>query len=145
MKAKQYISLFLILSVLFFTFTATADTVKLNKILQQFSDPRVTSLQKVDLIKQYKGQSVRGDGRVRDVVKSFGKDEKALVYLRKPYGGKNFELILTVSQESAEKIKKGRGIKFEGKFAGMTFETLRFDDAKITSKGGIDWLGWWPF
>ena len=145
MKRKIICLVSILLLTALVSFSSYAENITLDTMLRKLGDRNVTSLKKVELIDSYKGQVVKGAGKVRDVVKSFGSENTALVYIRKPYQGKLYEIILTVDQQSAENIKKGRNIAFEGKFAGMTFETLRLEEGKITGSGGMGWFGWWPF
>jgi len=108
--------------------------MKLNQLMKRLTQYGQTSLQRSDALKEYKGFSVRGVGKVTDIIKSPGESDKALVYLTKTYGNKIYELVLTVDADSVEKIKKYSYLKFVGNFEGMALETLRFDDAKILPK-----------
>lgn len=129
----------LILFITFSSLSCYAGLLTLNKMLGKLSTPRLTSLQKSNLVEQYKGQEVKGIGKVKDILKSFASENTAMLYIEKPFRGKRYEIVLVVSQNSVKKIKKGQRIRFEGKFVGITFNTLRFEDAKLIHKS------WWPF
>ena len=62
-----------------------------------------------------------------------------MVYLKKRYRHKDYELVLVISEESAEKITKGMSLRFEGNFAGMTYHTLRFKNVALVANS------WWFF
>lgn len=121
--------------------TCYAENVSLDVMLRQLSKSRLTSLQKLELIEQYTGKIVAGKGKVKDVIKSYGTENEAMVYLSKPVGDKQYELVIMAPQEEADKVRKGKTVGFEGVFAGMSFETLRFKNARITKKR----KSWWPF
>ena len=89
---------------------------------------------------------MQGNGIVQDVLKSFGAPGEVTIYAQKEVWGKRYELVLLADQEGAEKIMKGKSIRFEGTFAGLTFETLRFEKVKVKKVSGFAWLGGlWPF
>ena len=142
MKRNKLFVFFLMLVIVFSPLCCYAKTLTLNKMMNQLVKSSLTSLQRMELVEKYKGQIVKGSGRVKDILKSFGSENEAMVYLQKPFRGKQYEVVLTVSIENAEKVKKGKTIRFEGSFEGMTFETLRFKDAKIIKARG---LCLWPF
>ena len=73
------------------------------------------------------------------MLKSYGIEGEAMVYLKKHYRSKEYEIVLVVSEESAEKIKKGMSLQFEGNFDGMTYRTLRFKNVGLVTKP------WWTF
>lgn len=138
-KKYKFLSCFLMLFIAFSSLSIYAETLSLNKMLNQLARPQLTSLQRSNLIENCKAQRLKGIGRVRDILKSSVSEDEAMIYLAKSFKGKQYEIVLIVSRESAVKIKKGNIIRFEGKFVGMTFETLRFEDAKIIRKP------WWSF
>ncbi|MFH1380771.1 MAG: hypothetical protein ABIH57_01180 [Candidatus Omnitrophota bacterium] len=144
MKKRIIIGLILVSLIVVLQVSAYAEnggSIPLNKILQKLTKSNNTSLQRLDLSNQFKGEIVNGSGRVKDVIHSFGEDNKAMVYLSKPYKSKEYEIILLADIESAETIQKGNKIKFEGNFVGTTYQTLRFENAEIT----LCKSWWWPF
>jgi len=113
---------------------ACAKTLNVNKLLGGLSRSRITSLQKLNTVEEYTGEIVRGTGIVKDVLRSFGETNEAMVYLKKNFRGKEYELVLVTPQDEAEKVKKGMSVKFEAVFTGMTFQTLRFEDAELIKR-----------
>lgn len=140
MKKIRLFALFLIFCVVLYPLSAYGQSVMVTTMLDKLTRPSTTSLQVLNLVEQYKGQTVKGQGKVKDILKSFGDENKAMVYINKPYRGKQYEILLVVDEGTVEKIKKGKGVWFEGKFATMTFRTLRFENAEVKPK---PW--WWPF
>ncbi len=134
MKKVKLVSLFLITCMALAPVSVYAKTMGINKILGHLSKPRATSLQKLETVEEYKGEIVRGTGIVKDVLKSFGEESGAMVYLKKNFRGKEYEIVLMVPVDEAEKVKKGMSVKFEAVFAGMTFQTLRFEDAELIKR-----------
>jgi len=134
MKKMKYIALLLIVCMALAPISADAKTIGLKKILNRLTKPRATSLQKMDIVEKFKGELVRGAGTVKDVLKSFGEKDEAMVYLKKYYKGKEYELVLVVPKEQAAKVRKGMGVKFKGVFAGMTFQTLRFENTELIKR-----------
>ena len=108
--------------------------MKLDRLLKRLTKYGQTSMQKSDLLQEYNGCSIRGIGKVKDIMKSPGESNKALVYLVKSYRYKKYELVLTMDAESVKKVKKGSYLSFVGNFEGMALETLRFDDAKVLAR-----------
>ncbi|MBL7158250.1 MAG: hypothetical protein ISS91_01945 [Candidatus Omnitrophica bacterium] len=111
-----------------------ADGMNLNQLLKRLTRAGQTSMQKSDLLQEFKGYSIKGTGKVKDIIKSPGESGKALVYLTRSYRYKKYELVLTMDAESVKKVRKGSYLRFVGSFEGMALETLRFDDAKVLSK-----------
>ena len=136
MKIKTLLAVSLVVCVTFFATSvfAAEGGMTLGQLFKKLTRSNETSLQKMDKLQEYKGLSIRGTGKVKDIMKSPGEADKALVYLVKSYRYKNYELVLTVDAESVKKIKKGNYLKFVGNFEGMALETLRFDDVTILSK-----------
>ncbi len=134
MKKMKLIVLFLIVGMALTPVSAYAKTLGLNKILGRLAKPRATSLQKMDTVEEYKGEIVKGAGTVKDVLKSFGEKNEAMVYLKKYFRGKEYEIVLMVPRDEAEKVRKGMSVKFEAVFTGMTFQTLRFEDAELIKR-----------
>ncbi|MGB2705238.1 MAG: hypothetical protein WBC74_00010 [Candidatus Omnitrophota bacterium] len=134
MKQIKMLVLFLILCIALSPLSAYAKTLTLNKILSRLAKPRATSLQKLETVEEYKGEIVRGTGTVKDVLKSFGTEGEAMVYLKKYFRGKEYEIVLMVPQGEAEKVRKGMSVKFEAVFVGMTFKTLRFEEAELIKR-----------
>ena len=136
MKIKTFLAVNLIVCVAFISTNAFAAEggMTLGQLFKKLTRSNETSLQKMDKLEEYKGLSIRGTGKVKDIMKSPGEADKALVYLIKSYRYKTYELVLTVDAESVKKIKKGNYLRFVGNFEGMALETLRFDDATILSK-----------
>ena len=139
MKSIKLISLLLAFSVMFSPLALCERPVRLKKMLSELTRPRNTSLRKLDIVNKYKGEIVKGVGRVKDVVKSYGIKGEAMVYLKKRYRSKEYELVLIMPEESVEKVKKGMSLQFEGNFAGMTYQTLRFKNVDQVSNV------WWFF
>lgn len=131
MKRNKFFIFFLIFFILVSPLSGYAQTIKLHKLLKELTGRRLTTLQKINSIEKYKGLAVKGNGKVKDIIKSFTFKNEARVSLQKYYRGKPYEIILTVSQESAEKLKKGKPVRFEGTFAGMTLETFLFENATL--------------
>lgn len=134
MKHAKILALFLIACIILSPASAYARTMTLNKILVQLAKARATSLQKLETVEEYKGEIVRGTGTVKDVLKSFGEEGEAMVYLKKNFHGKEYELVLMTPQDEAEQMRKGMSVKFEAVFVGMTFQTLRFEDAELIKR-----------
>ena len=141
MKNVRILALFLLVAITLFPLSAYAETMSLHKLVSLLNAPRATSFQTMERVNEYKDETVRGSGRVKDVLKSFGTEGEAMVYLKKRINGKTYEIILMVLEEDAEKIKKQRNVRFIGTFAGLTFQTLRFEDAEIVPKSWLDFLG----
>ncbi|MBN1354611.1 MAG: hypothetical protein JW994_08105 [Candidatus Omnitrophica bacterium] len=141
MKTRNIAVFALIASVLLYQTTLFAANMSLDNILKQITNPRLTSLQKLAVLEQYKGQTMSGYGKVKDILKGYGPDNIALVYVTRSCRDKEYEIELTVPLASAEKVLKGKKVSFEGIFGGMTFETLRFTDVKMTESK----KAWWPF
>ena len=139
MKTSKIFAVIIIFVLLLYPVTVYAGNPTIGRMLAKLSNRRLTSLQKLELIEQYKGDYIKGSGRVRDVLKSFGSKNEAMVYIDKYYRGNKYEIVLMIGQDMVEDIKKGRAIRFEGKFVGMTFRTLRFKDAAIMPRM------WWFF
>ena len=139
MKRIKFIALLLAFSVILTPLALCERPVRLKKMFSELTRPRLTSLRKLELVNKYKGEIVKGVGRVKDVVKSYGIEGEAMVYLKKHYRGKEYEIVLVIPEESAEKIKKGMSLTFEGNFAGMTYHTLRFKNVDLIAKP------WWYF
>ncbi len=135
---KILIALALILSMIVATHSY-ADTVKVEKVLSALGSQKLTSLQKMDTVEKYKNNVITGKAKVRDILRSFSSSEEAVVYLQKTYSGHRFEIMLTVDKASAEGIRKGKKVNFEGTLVGVNFDTLRLKDGKITK------AGWWIF
>jgi len=133
------IGLLLICMVVCPALSSYAKTVSLNHLLNQITHPRTTSLQRLDIISDYKGKDIRGSGKVNDILRSFGSENEAMIYLKKSHRGKNLELVLFVDLDTASKIKKGKKIKFEGVFVGMSADSLRFEGVEVTGQT------FWPF
>lgn len=131
MKKSALFILVLIFLVTVVPLSFSAETLRLDKMLDKLTSRQATSLQKLELIEQYKGQNVRGSGKVKDVLKKAGSPDKAMVYMEKPFRNKKYEIVLMTSSDRAKDIKKGKKINFEGAFVGMVFETLRFEDAEF--------------
>ncbi|MFH1594560.1 MAG: hypothetical protein ABID09_07695 [Candidatus Omnitrophota bacterium] len=112
----------------------TPKGLTLNKLLSKISKSSSTTLERLNTIEEYKGQVVKGAGKVKDILKRNGSEKEALVYIRRPFGGIEYEVIVAVDRESTKEIKKGITVAFEAKFTGLTFETLRFEDGKISRK-----------
>ena len=79
--ARLFISLLIVLSFSVNAFGATV--VALNKMLAKLNRSNVTSLQRSDLIQEYKGQVLKGKGKIQDVLKSAASENQAMVYLEK--------------------------------------------------------------
>ena len=139
MLKKLIISLLLVCMVICPALSSYAKTVSLKQLLNQLTHPSITSLQRLDIISEYKGKDIRGSGKVKDIVRSFGSENEAMIYLKKSCKGKSFELVLLVDLDAASKIKKGKKIKFEGVFVGMSANTLRFEGAEVIDRT------LWPF
>ena len=137
---KKNIVLSLIAFICLYSLVAYADTMPLDRILSKFSNPHLTSLQKLDLLENYKGTDVKGKGKITDIVKSYGTKDEAMIYMLRTVRGQKYEIVVSVSRESAENIRKGKTINFEGVFTGMSFRTLKLEGGKIIAKA---W--WWPF
>ena len=133
MRFDKIIACFLVSLFLLYPLNALAGPMNLDSLLGKLASRRTTSLERLNLVEEYKGQAVKGSGRVKDVLKSFGEENKAMVYLEKSFAGKPYELVLITDAGAAESIKRGKFVRFEGNFAGMTFETLRFESATVTS------------
>lgn len=141
MKKNKFIAILLTLVIALSPLSAYARTVELNTLLRKVTRPNLTSLQRLDIIETYKGKSVRGEEKVKDIRKSLGSEKNATILLQKRYKGKEYDIVLTTSElEKAKKITKGKRVKFVGKFVGMTFETVRFENVKIVQKARL-----WPF
>ena len=140
MKRTITFSIFLLVIFLASTLPLEAKVVNINTLLLRTSKPRLTSMQKLDIVESYKGVMFKGKGKVKDIIKSFKSKDKAMVQLVKTIRGQTYEIILIVDKKDVQKTKKGRWITFEGVFAGFNFDTIRFDNVKIISK---KW--WWSF
>jgi len=139
MKINKLLLCILILFIAFPLLSEAAKNPTLFRILKELNKSRETSLQKMEIVQSYKGQVVTGKGKVKDILRSFASENEAMVYLTKRYGDKKYEVIVAVSKESVQKLKKGKRIKFEGNFAGMSYDTLRFEEGKILS------VSFWSF
>jgi len=113
----------------------------LTKLLGKLTKSGNTSLMRLDIVDEYKGEIVAGAGKVKDIIKSFGDEDQAMVYLKKSYKGKEYELILLIDALSVEKIQKGKSVNFTGNFVGITYLTLRFENVELATPKS--W--WWPF
>ena len=133
-KISLLLSVFLAMSIF-----SHAEMLSLNKLLHQLTMPRITSLARLDIVNSHKGQDIQGDGKVKDVIKGFGPENKAIVYLTKHYKGNEFDLMLTVNRDNAKNIEKGKTVRFTGTFSGISYKTLRIENAKIAKNT------WWPF
>ena len=125
-------------------FCAYAKNKNLNPLptlLGKLTKSGNTSLMRLYIVDEYKGEIVAGSGKVKDIIKSFGDKDEAMVYLRKSYKGKEYELVLLTDILGVEKIRKGKSVSFEGNFIGITYLTLRFENVEITTPKS--W--WWPF
>lgn len=123
----------LVVAVLF-SINAFGADVTLNKVLAKLSKSNVTSLQRSDLIQEYKGQVINGKGKIEDVLKSAASENQAMVYLEKYFKSKRYEIVLSMDIVTAEKLKKGKALKFSGEFDGITGTTLRFKNVVIPKK-----------
>ncbi|MFC1576671.1 hypothetical protein ACFL3J_03260 [Candidatus Omnitrophota bacterium] len=137
MRNQKLIALCLIVLIAFSSVPSYGKAPTLYDMLRKLNKSRITTLQRSEVVDEYMGQVVKGDGRIKDILKSFSKEGEAMVYLDKPFKGKRYEVVVAVSRESAEKLRKGKRIRFEGKFAGISYETLRFEEGTITCKA------WW--
>ena len=140
MKKNIFLRILLVVFICSYLALAHADIVSIDKILSQFSNPKLTSLQKLDLVESYRGTDVRGKAKVTDVVKSYGNDNEAMIYTTRTVRGQKYEIVVAVPKESVNKIRKGNTIKFEGVFTGMSFRTIKLDGGEIIKSA---W--WWPF
>ncbi|OGX17115.1 MAG: hypothetical protein A3K83_06870 [Omnitrophica WOR_2 bacterium RBG_13_44_8b] len=138
-KFFMFFLMVLFISVPMCLYAKDERVLSLNGMLTSLTNPRLTSLQKMTLIDGYKSTVVKGAGKVKDVLISYGSENETLVCIQKPFRGKEYEVVLLTSRESAEKIQKGNTVGFEGTFVAMAFETLRFKDVKIIRKSR------WPF
>jgi len=139
MKINKLVLCILILLIAFPLLGAKAKNPTLFKMLIRLNKSHMTSLQAMEVAEGYKGKTLTGNGKVKDILRSFASEDEAMVYLTRRYGSKKYELIVAVSKESVQKLKKGKRVKFEGKFAGMSYDTLRFEEGKILS------VSFWPF
>jgi len=139
---RKIIALFLILFILCPAaelYAKGPTALNLEQLLGKITKPGSTSLQKSDAMDSYKGKIIRGSGVVRDVLRSYGSDNEAMVYLDKAFRGRKYEIVLAVNRDDAEKIIKKKTVSFKGEFSGMSFGTLRFKNAEVKR------LWWWPF
>jgi hypothetical protein len=111
----------------------TKDTkpVKLDTFLKELTDPSLTNLQKLDLAEKYKDRPVEGKARVKDVIPLYGAENQALVYMEAKLWRGKYEITLVIDQENADKIVKLGMLAFCGKFAGMSYDTFRFENGKL--------------
>ena len=130
--ARLFISLLIVLSFSVNAFGATV--VALNKMLAKLNRSNVTSLQRSDLIQEYKGQVLKGKGKIQDVLKSAASENQAMVYLEKYFKNKKYDIVLSMDIVTAEKLKKGKVLNFSGEFDGITGTTLRFKNIVIPKK-----------
>ena len=131
MKVTKIIALILALFIAFSPIYAYAKPLNVKTILKDLTNTKLTSLQRSDAVKQYNGQVTVGKGRVKDVLQVAGTKNEAIVYLTRPFRGETYELVLTVDRETAETVRKGKTIKFEGMFDGTSFNALRFKNVEI--------------
>lgn len=125
----------------FCAYAKDKNSMPLPKLLGKLTKSGNTSLMRLDIVDEYKGEIVAGAGSVKDIIKSFGNKDEAMVYLRKSYKGKEYELVLLTDAIGVEKIRKGKSVSFSGNFVGITYLTLRFENVEITTPKS--W--WWPF
>jgi len=135
----RYKALFVtvIISTLFIAtavFAQNEKPAKLNDMLSELTRSRITTLQKANIIESYKGQIMGGSARVKDVIDDYATQDKANIYLIKPYRGVKYKLTLLVDKDTAKELKKGRRVNFEGRLVEMTFNTLHFKNAKIIKR-----------
>ena len=136
MKARKVITLFLILFFVFSPLYDTfAQTLTLGKLLGKITKRQLTSIKKLAIIESYKGSEVSGTGKVKDALKTPGSDDKATIYLQKRFKGKYYQIVVIANRGDVAKIRKGKTTRFNGKFVGLSFDTLRFEDAEIIQRG----------
>ena len=135
MKNKYARFLISLLIVLSFSVNASGATVvALDKMLAKLNRSNVTSLQRSDLIQEYKGQVLKGKGKIQDVLKSAASENQAMVYLEKYFKNKKYDIVLSMDIVTAEKLKKGKALNFSGEFDGIIGTTLRFKNIVIPKK-----------
>jgi len=141
MTKNKIIAFLLAILIAFYPIFTYATTIHLNTLLRNLTRHDLTTIQKMELLDSYKGKIVTGEEMVDDVTKGFASENDITIRFKKRYKGTRYDIILqTVDLETAKDIKKGKRVKFEGEFAGMTFDTLRFENVKIRQKSR-----WWPF
>lgn len=134
MKKITVFILLLAFSVIAYPISAYTQTLTLDKMLGKLTARRTTTLERTELVATYKGQAVKGIGRVKDVMESVTSENKATVYLERLFRGNAYEIVLAVNKEDVQNIRKGKKVRFEGTFVGMSFKTLRFDDATLVKR-----------
>ena len=137
MKKIKVLAFLLIITVLVYPISSNARVMTITRILSKLTSPRLTTLEKTGFVDQYKEQTVKGSGKVVDILKSHGAEDKAMIKIIKRSRGRKFDIIVIVDRASVAKIRKGRKITFEGTFKGVTFKTVRIEDAKIIGKGWV--------
>lgn len=140
MKRLKILVFFVIFAMLVSTLPAYARTINVNSLLKKLSNPKLTSYQKINYVDKYKGQTVKGSGRIKDVLKRYGTENEVMLYVRRTMRGMEYEITLAATGENLHRVRKGQRISFSGTFTGMAFDRLSFEDVKINAK---PW--WWPF
>ena len=137
MKRIKVLAFLLLISVLIYPISSDARVMNVTRILSKLTNPSLTTIEKTGFVDQYKEEIVKGSGKVVDILKSHGAEDKAMIKIIKRSRGRKFDIIVIVDRASVAKIKKGKKISFEGTFKGVTFKTVRIEDAKIIGKGWV--------
>jgi len=135
MKKTKVLAVLLLITVLIYPISSDARVMTVSRILSKLTNPSLTTIEKTGYVDQFKEQTIKGSGKVVDILKSHGATDKAMIKILKRNRGRKFDIIVIVDRASVAKIRKGKKISFEGTFKGVTFKTVRIEDAKITGKG----------
>ena len=135
-RKKLIICLVIVLSIISAT-SLYAREIRLKKILYRLTKPELTTLQKSALLEEYKGKSVTGFGRVKDVFANPQGEDRATVQLKRRFKGNDYFILLETDKEDVKRLKRNRKVRFVGIFEGMRFATLRFSNVKIKKSRGL--------
>ena len=131
MKKITFLTIFLAFSIALSPLCCYAETISLGKLLRELTGSKITSLEKSNIARKYKGEIVKGTGIVKDIIKTYGAENNAMVYLKKKLRNKEYEIVLIADEKNVHKIRKGKNIAFKGKFAGTSYDAFRFEEVEI--------------